>query len=189
MSKRQGAEGVEGGTFVAFLRAINTGNRRVTNERLISVFEEAGLDNVRGFQASGNIIFDATSAEGLQAELETRLEGALGYEVPVYLRSADELAALVQARPFSEADLAATAGNVQVMFLTGPPTTSQAAALKALATAEDQLVLVGSEVHWLPRTGISESPLKQNEVVKAVGPTTIRGLNALTRLVNKLEKP
>ena len=39
--------------WIAFLRAINTGNRRVKGDRLVSVFEACGFDDVSSFQASG----------------------------------------------------------------------------------------------------------------------------------------
>lgn len=173
---------------VAFLRAINTGNRRVTSEQLKQPFVDLGLGDVQTFQASGNVIFDAPAIDGLTtltASIEAALAEALGYEVPTYLRTGEDLRSLLAATPFTPEQLAATSGNVQVMFLTAKPTASQAGALAALSTPDDELVLIGREVHWLPRLGVGTSPLKQNLVVKAVGPTTIRGRNAVVRLTDR----
>jgi uncharacterized protein (DUF1697 family) len=42
--------------YVAFLRGINLGGRRIKNEELRRHFEEIGLEEVATFRASGNVI-------------------------------------------------------------------------------------------------------------------------------------
>ncbi|MFL5883783.1 MAG: DUF1697 domain-containing protein, partial [Thermoleophilaceae bacterium] len=43
--------------YVAFLRGINLGkNRRVRKEALCAAFEDAGMEEVSTFRASGNVI-------------------------------------------------------------------------------------------------------------------------------------
>jgi uncharacterized protein (DUF1697 family) len=46
--------------YVAFLRAINIGARRASSKQLTAALEDAGLENVTAFRASGNLIFDAS---------------------------------------------------------------------------------------------------------------------------------
>jgi uncharacterized protein (DUF1697 family) len=81
--------------YVAFLRGINLGGRRITNEALRSHFEALGCEEVATFRASGNVIF---SEDGRPAELASQLEEGLaeelGYEVPVFLCSEKELSAI-----------------------------------------------------------------------------------------------
>jgi uncharacterized protein (DUF1697 family) len=45
--------------YVAFLRGINLGRRRATNEGLAAIFGGLGLTNVKTLIASGNVVFDA----------------------------------------------------------------------------------------------------------------------------------
>ena len=45
--------------YVAFLRGMNLGRRRVKNPELCAAFEDIGFTNVSAFLASGNVIFDA----------------------------------------------------------------------------------------------------------------------------------
>ena len=45
--------------YVAFLRGMNIGGRRIKNEELRREFEELGLSDVSCFRASGNVIFAA----------------------------------------------------------------------------------------------------------------------------------
>ncbi|HEY5815234.1 MAG TPA: DUF1697 domain-containing protein [Solirubrobacterales bacterium] len=81
--------------YVAFLRGMNLGGRRIANDDLRSHFEALGCEDVATFRASGNVIF---ARDGRLAALTSRLEEglaeALGYEVPVFLRSAKELLAI-----------------------------------------------------------------------------------------------
>ena len=66
--------------YAAFLRAVNLGkNRRVTNDRLKELFEEAGAEEVATFRTSGNVVFEARAT--WRATLEKHLEKALGHEM------------------------------------------------------------------------------------------------------------
>ena len=75
--------------YVAFLRGMNLGKRRIKNEELRAEFEALGFEDVATFRASGNVIFAAPrQSEGaLTKTIERGLGEALGYEVPVFLRS------------------------------------------------------------------------------------------------------
>ena len=81
--------------YVAFLRGMNLGGRRIANEALRSHFETLGCEEVATFRASGNVIF--AHEDEAPAKLTARLEGGLrellGYEVPVFLRSAAQVLA------------------------------------------------------------------------------------------------
>src|SRR5262245_25136583 len=87
--------------YVAFLRGMNLGGRRITNDDLRAHFEALGCEGVATFRASGNVIFakDGRPA-AIAAELEDGLGEALGYEVPVFLRSEKELLAISAHEPF-----------------------------------------------------------------------------------------
>jgi hypothetical protein len=89
--------------YVAFLRGMNLGNRRIKNEELRAHFEAMGLEEVATFRASGNVIFATPEREAeakLAGRVEAELDERLGYDVPVFLRSAGELAAIAAQKPF-----------------------------------------------------------------------------------------
>lgn len=93
--------------YVALLGGINVAGRTVKMERLREVFADLGLDNVRSYINSGNVFFD-TSESGradLTSRIETALQSALGYEVPVFLRTPDELQAVVDDEAFGAIEL------------------------------------------------------------------------------------
>ena len=84
--------------FVAFLRGINVGGRTVKKEVLQEVFASLGLQNVSTYKQSGNVVFEtnAPNIEGLLKKIEARLRAILGYEVPVLLRSIEQLKGIVE---------------------------------------------------------------------------------------------
>ena len=171
--------------WVAFLRAINTGNRRVTGDRLASVFESLGFGEVTSFQASGNVLFTATDAPD-RSTIEQALEDELGYAVPTTLRNRSDVERIVTDEPFKAAQLAVTEGRIQVMFLRDPMPSGLLEAGLPDTPADDLLELRPSEVFWLPREGISGSLLSPPAIEKLVGPLTVRTLNTVARIHARL---
>jgi uncharacterized protein (DUF1697 family) len=90
---------------VALLRAVNVGGTgKLPMADLKAMGEACGFANCRTFIASGNLLFDGNLDE---AAIKTRLETALldyaGKRIPVFVRTAAELAAIVAADPFPDA--------------------------------------------------------------------------------------
>jgi uncharacterized protein (DUF1697 family) len=88
--------------YVAFLRGINVGNRRVKSDALAAIFQSLGFEEVKVLIASGNVLFgaDETDEGRLTRTVEDGLERALNYKVSVMLRSAAEVKALLDSDPF-----------------------------------------------------------------------------------------
>jgi uncharacterized protein (DUF1697 family) len=172
--------------YVAFLRGMNLGNRRLTNDELRSHFEALACEEVATFRASGNVIFAKDGRPGeLTAQLEDGLAEALGYEVPVFLRSAKELLAIAAQEPFEAKQIAASKGKLQVALLTRKPTAAVAKRALTLSTEADRLAIERRELYWLPSGGISESDLDWKAIEAALGPTTIRTKGTIDQIAAK----
>ena len=166
--------------YVAFLRAINTPGRQVKMERLKTAFASMALTNLDTFIASGNVIFD-TVAPPRADEIEAVLEAELDFATPVYLRTADEVIAVADLRPFGDSD-----GQVEVSFLEALPDPGAVEELLATVSGTDQLAVVGSEVFWLLAGPRDESAHKESTVVKILGmPTTRRSIRTVRRIADK----
>ncbi len=174
--------------YVAFLRGMNLGGRRIRNDELKREFEDLGLGEVSCFRASGNVIFATEEKEGeekLKQRIEAGLGESLGYKVPVFLRNAAELEAVSAQEPFDASLLSASKGKLQVAFL---PTASKANARKqalALGSDEDRLAIKGRELYWLPSGGISESDLDLKTIEAVVGPWTMRTKGTVDQIAAK----
>jgi uncharacterized protein (DUF1697 family) len=173
--------------YVAFLRGMNLGGRRIKNDELRSEFEALGFSDIACFRASGNVVFGADGGdEGeLAARIEAGLGESLGYAVPVFLRSAAELLSISASEPFEASLLTASKGKLQVVFLLGRPTKKQRKDALDLATEEDRLAIDGRELYWLPNGGMSESELDLKAIGAAVGPTTIRTKGTVDQIATK----
>lgn len=174
--------------YVAFLRGMNLGKRRIKNPELCACFEDMGFTGVSAFLASGNVIFDGGGhAEGdLSGRIAAGLEVRLGYAVPTYLRSAAEVTAIAERAPFPPDALAGTAGKIQVALLAAPPAAATREAILAGVPPDDRLAFAGRELYWLPKAGMSTSELDTVALDRALGGMTVRTHRTLTRLVPRL---
>lgn len=172
------------GTVVAFLRGMNLGGRRLTNVALAGAFTRLGFRDVAIYRASGNVLFDdeGGSLAALGPRIEEGLKTELGYDVPTFLRTADEVAAIAAFDGFGPAPV----GKPQVTFLRGPPNAAARATVLALGTDEDRLVFgAARELYWLPHAGISQSSLDHAAIERAVGAGTTRTLGTVAALATR----
>jgi uncharacterized protein (DUF1697 family) len=178
------------GVHVAFLRGMNLGKRRIKNDELRAEFETLGFADVACFRASGNVIFGVAgrkSESALAKAIEHGLGDALGYEVPVYLRSAAEVAAIAAQQPFDPQAVAASKGKLQVQLLERKPGAAARKEVLALATGEDALALIGRELFWLPSGGTIESDLDLKAIDRKLGKGTMRTKGTVDQIAAKLE--
>jgi uncharacterized protein (DUF1697 family) len=174
--------------YVAFLRGMNLGNRRLKNPELKAELERLGFEEVATFRASGNVIFEAGGRAGeaaLTKKIEAGLADGLGYEVPVFLRSAAEVAAIAAYQPFPAKAVATSKGKLQVSLLAKKPSAKARDSVLALASDEDKLAFEGRELYWLPSGGILESELDLNAVDKALGKDTRRTMGTIEQIAAK----
>lgn len=171
--------------YVAFLRGINVGGHRVTMDRLRGVFEALRLSRVSTFIASGNVVFDTRAADraALERRIEARLEDALGYAVPAFVRTPAEIAAVVAFRPFAAAELDVPGHTLHVMFARDAFDDAASRRLAALRTELDEFRPQGRELYWLCRGRTTSSLVAPASLAKAAGrPVTARNMTMLRRL-------
>jgi uncharacterized protein (DUF1697 family) len=174
--------------YVAFLRGINLGNRRVKSPELIAHFEAMGFEDVATFRASGNVVFvdpGGDTEANVQARVEAGLEEALGYDVATFLRSATEVAAIAARDPFDAKAIKASKGKPQVVLLGRKPSAKGKKALEEIAPDGDLMVVEGRELHWLPSVGLSETGLDTKVLDAALGKGTTRTAGTIEAIAAK----
>jgi uncharacterized protein (DUF1697 family) len=172
----------------AFLKGINLGRRRITNEELARNFTAIGLLEVATFRAAGNVIFSApqaTAERELVELIERRLEAVLGYPVAAFLRSGTELRAIAALAPFEADTRARLQGKAQVALLSRAPAKSARAQALALSGEDDALALGPRELHWLPAGPISRSALDLKALERLLGPMTIRTMGTIELIASR----
>ena len=173
--------------YAAFLRGINVSNRRAKSADLCTPLESLGFQDVETFRASGNVVFAASRepVAKLTARIEASLEASLGYDVAVFLRSAQEVRDIAAHEPFPLKLVEASGGKLQVSMLLELPPAKQREAVLALATDEDRLAFDSRELYWLPSGGMSESELDLKEIDRLVGVATRRTMGTIEQMAAK----
>lgn len=173
---------------VAFLRGINVGGHRVKMDRLRELFAEMGFEDARTFIASGNVVFAtrAGAPEAVEMRIEEALADALGYDVPTFVRSLDQVVRAYD-RTWPDAGVPFESGAHYVAFLKDSPATSAQVAFSELTSDDDVFRFDDRELHWFTRGRISESPLFGGPFERASRDLahTMRNVTTLRRLVSR----
>jgi uncharacterized protein (DUF1697 family) len=179
-------------SHAAFLRGMNLGKRRVTNEELEAAFEALGFKEVATFRASGNVTFLA--GDGDPTEIAGRIEQGLaktfGYAVPTFLRSAREVGAIAAHVPFGDPEGYATdgfLGKLQVGLLVRDPSPDAVEEVNAMDGDEDRVSVYGRELYWLPNGPMSDSNLDLKTVERRLGAMTIRTMGTIEQIAERLQ--
>jgi uncharacterized protein (DUF1697 family) len=174
-------EGPGDGVAVALLRGINVGrNRRIKMADLREALAAAGFGRVRTLLQSGNVVLDAPGVP--PEEVERRVHDAVlafsGFDVAVLVRTAGELAAVVERSPLPDPPDGA---RYVVAFLAG---SADEVELPDLPDGSDeQWWRSGREIYvWCPG-GLLESPVMEHFAGRRASvAATVRNWNTVTAL-------
>lgn len=172
---------------VAVFRALNVGGHTVKMDHLRAICLDAGLSGVETVIASGNLLFepDHRSPAAIETLLEGALRAALGYEVTTFVRTAVELAELIEVNPFAGVELVGK-GCVAVGFFRAPPPEATTIAVHAESTPVDTLEVVGRELWWCAREGLGRPSINDAAWRRMqLPPMTIRNMNTVAKLAAK----
>ncbi|MEU9120695.1 DUF1697 domain-containing protein [Streptomyces sp. NPDC048506] len=171
---------------IALLRGINVGGHNsFPKARQLALAESLGFTDVSVLLQTGNLVFTdpGTPPEETARLLHDRIAADLGLDVPVVVRTRDELAAAIDANPFPQA--VPEPKSLHVTFLSAAPTdTSRLEALDEAAFVPDRFRLIGRELYlWCPG-GIGRSKLAERVSRAPLGVTaTARNWNTVTKLL------
>ena len=110
---------------------------------------------------------------------------ALGYEVPVFLRTAAEVREVGAHDPFDPGLVDASAGKLQVSMLLKAPSAEVRKGVLGMATEEDRLAIRGRELYWLPSGGMLDSTLDLKAIDAALGLSTRRTKGTIDQIAAK----
>jgi uncharacterized protein (DUF1697 family) len=151
--------------YVALLRGINVGGKNMLPMKdLAAMFSKAGCAEVTTYIQSGNVVFcaeDKLVAE-LSAGIAKQVEARFGLRVPVVLRTAAEIDAVIRANPFlTNPPLKSGAKEemLHVCFLADRPGKDLVAGLDAGRSAPDAFAVVGRDIYMQLVNGVSGTKL------------------------------
>ena len=115
-------------SYVALLRGINLGKiNKFDMKSLKQLFEQLGFEQVQTYIQSGNVLFKSLILD--EQQLEEKLKQTYHFDIPVIVRTKDELLGAVQL-PIVEKE------NIYFIFLKNKMTALQQEELKDIVQAE-----------------------------------------------------
>jgi uncharacterized protein (DUF1697 family) len=166
--------------YVALLRAVNVGGTgKLAMTELKAMCGDAGFVRVETYIASGNVVFDSkTAASKVKAALEARLRKHFGKPMGVVLRTASQMAAILEANPFPKAE----PKHTYTIFL---DERAPADALdKATGRSDEKMALGEREIYVHYPSGMGRSKLR---IPAKTG--TARNMNTVAKLADMAAKP
>ena len=155
--------------IAALLRGINIGpNKRISMETLRAIVESLGHTDVETYLQSGNVVFTPKGRGDHAARLSAAIAQETGHDVAVVLRTADELAKVVEANPYPVPDPT----KVVVVFMDDELELGQLGLGDLAPYLPDELTVHGRELYVSVPNGQGRSKLMEALVRRRL-PTTI----------------
>lgn len=172
------------GRHVALLRGINVGgNNMIKMTELAEAFRQAGFSDVVTYINSGNVVF--TADQPAEEAVEKLIADRFGLDIPVLLRSHDQIATVIDEAPelFNDAGF-----RCDVWFLKARSAEDTIAALPELADGVDH-VWPGSGVVYFARLDAQASRTKLTKIVGTplYKELSIRNWNTTRKLLELLD--
>ena len=143
-----------------------------------------GFADVTSYIQSGNLFFNSTIGDipKLIEMIESMIVEKYGFEVPVIIRTAEELAQVIDSNPHTH--VPEEKFNVYIVtFLAEEPTAEACAEIPAVGPADEETVIIGREVYTFYPNGSGRSKMTTNYFEKKLGVTaTARNWKSVRKL-------
>jgi uncharacterized protein (DUF1697 family) len=134
--------------FVSLLRGINVGGKkRIGMTDLTQLCTSLGLDNVRTYLQSGNVLFESPDGDPgrLSSIISENISAKFGFSVKVITRTSDEIRHIILTNPLAKEGL--DADTYHVTFLSDIPSEKFPKSPLKGKDGPDRYVIIGREVY------------------------------------------
>ena len=176
---------------IALLRGVNIGGNRLLMAELREELEALGLEDVRTYIQSGNVVFGPGSDAGegggeLARRIADAIEARAGFRPRVLILSVERFREAMAANPFPEAEDAP--GTLHLYFLAEPAAEVDLDALAEVATDTERFHLGERVLYLHTPDGFGRSKLA-GKVESILGvPATARNWRTVVRLWEMVEE-
>jgi uncharacterized protein (DUF1697 family) len=136
--------------YVAILRGINVGgHRKILMADLKKLMEQLGFDQVTTYIQSGNVVFlsdEKMLPDDLAQKISQAITGKFSFEVPVVVRTFDEMQQTLKNNPFS-GDRSIDPQKVHVTFLSQAPEEEFLHEIREYDYPPDTFIPAGKEIY------------------------------------------
>ena len=175
-------------TYIALLRGINVGGRnKLPMKELKNVLAQLGLQNIKTYIQSGNVIFDSDTAERdtLAQQITEGINNSHGFAPRIMILTLDELETAVAQNPYPQAT--AEPKTLHLYFLATEAPHPNWAKLEERRSKNEQFTLIDKVFYLHAPDGIGRSKLAE-QIEKALGvPTTARNWRSVTKILDLVQ--
>ncbi|WP_168697970.1 DUF1697 domain-containing protein [Gordonia paraffinivorans] len=171
----------EAGRRIVLVRAVNVGGVKLPMAELREMATELGASDVATYIASGNLVCSPPGdPDHFDRALETAITARYGYFREVISRSAEEVAAALDAHPFEVVDDRFS----YIHFLVAEPDPALVAAFERQDFGDDLFQVVGRDLHIRYESGAGRSKLTAASIARGLGVQgTARNLRTVRALL------
>jgi uncharacterized protein (DUF1697 family) len=178
-------------TFITLLRGINVGGqKKIQMTDLKILYESLGFTNVQAYIQSGNVIFKTTngiSSSEISRKIQEKIIEKFGFEVPVIIRTAEEIGNLLNQNPFLNDDYV-DQEKLHVTFLKRIPEKADISKILETNWLPDKLVFVNKEIYLFCPIGYGTTKLSNTFFEKKLKlAATTRNWKTVLKLSELLE--
>ena len=151
-------------TYISILRGINvSGQKKVPMKELLALYESLGFSDVSTYIQSGNVVFKSAEekSERLVRQIEAKIKAHFGFEVPVIIRTAEELKRIQVSNPFLK-QAGIEEDKLHVTFLDQLPQQPGVDKLMTYDFTPDRFILQGLEVYVYCPNGYGRTKIHNN---------------------------
>jgi uncharacterized protein (DUF1697 family) len=172
-------------TYISFLRGINvSGQKKILMKELSELYVNIGFTEVNTYLQSGNVVFKSglKLTETKMAKLiEDQIEDKFHFQVPVIIRTKNQLESIFQRNPFKNDDKE----SLYVTFLSNTPNANQLEKLENISYLPDNFEIIDKEI-YLCVTAYGSTKLSNNFFESKLKVTaTTRNIKTIEQLIQK----
>jgi len=146
------------------LRGINvSGQKKIKMNELISLYESLSFKNVTTYIQSGNVLFDSSADNlvSLAEKIEKEIKKEFLFEVPVIIRTKEELKHIIKTNPFLKRE-DIDHSKLHITFLTKTVKKPIPPKIMETKSAEDEFFTSNKEIYLFCPKGYGRTKYNNN---------------------------
>ncbi|MGB3949140.1 MAG: DUF1697 domain-containing protein [Bacteroidia bacterium] len=145
--------------FLSILRGINvSGQKKILMSDLKLLYEELDFKKVQTFIQSGNVIFESKSSKLLADKIEQKIKQKYAFDVPVIIRTMDEMEKIIKNNPFIKTKGIET-DKLHITYLSKPTTAENIKKTKQYTFEPDAFEIIEEQVYIYCPNGYGRTKL------------------------------
>ncbi|MBT8186073.1 MAG: DUF1697 domain-containing protein [Croceitalea sp.] len=171
-------------SYIAFLRGVNVGGHNKLKMSDLKIgLSILGYKNIATYIQSGNVFFKSENEDKLhlQDEIESFIFQKFGYEIPVLIKTGEELQHILDNNPFANAIYQK---NLYFALLAKPPGMAEKRNFVKLKFENEEFFVTDQCVYLNCHLGAGKAKLTNNVIEKELKiRATTRNLNTMDKMI------